>query len=69
MEIFPNKPKSLKSLGIELLALIGAGFGFSFVHDYEWQPAFIGGTIAWIFLSFLPAIFSNAIYYWRNKRR
>ncbi len=61
--VFPKEPKSYKEMFLVLFGFIAVGFGFAAFHDYPWQASFIGGSMAWFFLSFLPTVIFNLIYY------
>lgn len=63
-----GKPKTFKDIFNGLFFCIASGFGFAFYNGYTWQPAIIGGLIAFIPLVLLPAIILNLIHYWRDRK-
>ena len=68
MDLMPQKPKSFKDVILGLFLSIGGGFFFAYLNGYGWQPALIGGGIAFVILVLLPSLVINLVYYWRRDK-
>jgi len=64
---YPDK-KTFNDVLTGLMLCIGAGFGFAALNGYGWQPAIIGGLVAFVPLVLLPSLIINLVYHWRNPK-